>query len=65
MLISDLFEDDDGDRVLTSIDVVSANEIFKIFNIKPPICDKDGNGIVKGLELKCFNKIWKYYIPND
>ena len=30
-----------------------------------PKCDKNGDGVVSGLELKCFNKIWKYYIPGN
>jgi hypothetical protein len=63
--MEDLFQDNDSKRVLTSIDPQTANEIFAIFNLKPPLCDKDHNGVVEGKELKCFNKIWKYYIPGD
>jgi hypothetical protein len=65
MLLADLFQDSDSKRILTEIDPQSCQEIFKIFNLKTPICDKDKNGVIKGTELKCFNKIWKYYIPGD
>jgi hypothetical protein len=63
--LEDLFQDEDSKRVLTSIDRQSANEIFGIFNLKPPVCDKNNNGVIEERELKCFNKIWKYYIPGE
>lgn len=55
LLLADVFQDDDEDRTLTSIDVTSCNQIFLIFNLKPPLCDQNGDGIVDGLELKCLN----------
>lgn len=30
-----------------------------------PKCDLNGDGIISGHELKCFNKIWRYYIPGN
>jgi hypothetical protein len=65
LLLNDIFTDDDAERSLTEIDATSASEVFIIFNLKPPVCDKNGDGVVKDIELKCFNKIWKYYLPND
>lgn len=65
LLLNDIFTDDDAERSLKEIDVTSASEIFAIFNLKAPVCDKNGDGVVKDIELKCFNKIWKYYLPND
>lgn len=48
LLLADLFQDNDKKRVLRSIDPQSAKEIFYIFNLKAPICDKDGNGVIEG-----------------
>lgn len=64
-LLDDLFQDDDSKRVLTSIPVPASREIFAIFNLHPPLCDKDNDGVLSGPELKCFNKIWRYYIPGN
>ena len=64
-LLADLFQENDGKRNLKSIDTTSAQQIFAIFNLKAPQCDKDRNGAIEGRELKCFNKIWKYFIPDD
>jgi hypothetical protein len=55
LLLADVFQDEDKDRTLTSIDVKSCDEIFLIFNLKPPLCDENGDGVVEGIELKCLN----------
>ena len=47
------------------LDAVTANQIFGIFGLKDPDCDSNDDGYLVGLELKCLNKIWKYYIPDD
>lgn len=65
LLLADIFTDKDKNRKLKEIDIKSAQEIFKIFNLKMPNCDINGDGIVSEHELKCFNKIWRYYIPGN
>lgn len=47
-LLDDLFQEDDSKRVLTAIPVASSLEIFRIFNLKPPPCDLNNDGIVTG-----------------
>ena len=64
-LKEDLLEDDDSKRKMKSLDAVTANQIFKIFGVDDPNCDESGDGKLTGLELRCLNKIWKYYIPNE
>lgn len=59
----DLNEKDDSKRVLKSIGVISADEMFDILNLPNPQCDADGNYIIEGDELKCLNYIWMAYIP--
>jgi hypothetical protein len=54
---------DDSKRTLKEIDTASANQIFSIFGVKDPGCDKNNDGIIKGDELKCLGKIWKYFVP--
>lgn len=60
---NDLNTDDDSKRTLKSIDTASANQLFSIFGLKDPGCDKNNNGQVDGDELKCLGKIWKYFVP--
>ncbi len=62
-LQTDLNEADDKKRTLNSIDSISVNQIFSYFGLKDPGCDADNNGVVEKDELKCLNKIWKYYVP--
>ena len=64
-LKKDLQEPDNDKRTMTEIDTKSANEIFQIFDLKYPNCDKSDDGFLRGFQLKCLNKIWKYYVPND
>lgn len=56
-------QSDDSKRTLKSIDTASVNQIFSLFKIQDPGCDKDSNGLVEGDELKCLGKLWKYYLP--
>lgn len=63
-LKNDLNEPDDSNRKLKSIEALTANQIFGILRIKDPKCDKNGDGFVKGDELKCLNIIWKAYLPH-
>ncbi len=46
-LKADLLEHDITRRVMTSISKKNAAEIFKIFKIKDPDCDKDSDGMLK------------------
>lgn len=39
--------------------------MFRIFNLKGIVCDKNGDGIIIKEELQCLNYIWKYYVPAD
>ncbi len=48
---------------MTSLDALTANQIFGIFDLEDPECDQSGDGFLTGLELKCLNKLWKYYVP--
>ena len=65
MILKDIFEDDDSERDLRDITPETAGELFSIFELQPVECDRNSNGLVSGPELKCLNKIWKYFIPND
>lgn len=38
--------------------------MFDILSIDYPGCDKNGDGTVKGDELKCLNLAWKAYVPH-
>lgn len=62
-LVADLNNADDSKRSLKEISAVSANQLFTILNLHDPGCDKDGNGVVNGDELKCLNFAWKSYLP--
>jgi hypothetical protein len=62
-LQADLNNDDDTKRTLNSIDTASVNQIFSIFGLKDPGCDKNNDGSVNGDELKCLSKIWKNFVP--
>ena len=64
-LKNDLEEEDDSKRVLMEIDVTSARQIFTIMKMPDPDCDTDDDGFIRDLELKCFNIIWKTYVPAD
>ena len=63
-LKNDLNEPDDSNRKLKSIEALTANQIFGILKIKDPKCDQNGDGFVKGDELKCLNVIWKTFLPH-
>lgn len=51
-------------RTLKIIDVVSANQVFSLFGLNDPNCDKNGNKYLEEEELKCFAKIWKSFVPS-
>ena len=46
LLLADLFKENENNRKLKEIDIKSAEEIFKIFNLKMPNCDKNNDGFV-------------------
>jgi hypothetical protein len=46
-LRNDLAQTDDKKRTLTTIDVPTANQIFSLFGLRDPRCDKDNNGFVE------------------
>lgn len=50
---------------MTQIDVVTVNQIFSMLSISDPNCDRNGDGWISGSELKCLNKIWKFYVPKS
>jgi hypothetical protein len=62
--VDDLNQPDDSKRVLTSIDTDTAAALFEIFQLDDPGCDKNGDHVVSGDELKCLGKIWKNFVPN-
>lgn len=62
-IVDDLNQEDDSKRTLTSIDVISAGQLFTIFGLKDPGCDKNNDSQVNGDELKCLGKIWKNFVP--
>ncbi len=45
---ADLNQDKDSSRTLIDIDVASAKDLFTIFGLKDPGCDKNANGRVDG-----------------
>jgi len=62
-LRTDLNEVEEKKRKLVSIDSTTVSQIFLLFGLKDPGCDTNKDGIVSGDELKCLNKLWKYYVP--
>ena len=62
-LEKDLNTEKDGDRSLEQIDPTSATQLFGILGLSDPKCDKDGDGAIKGDELKCLNFAWKAFLP--
>lgn len=62
-LKNDLNTADDSKRTLTKIDNLSANQLFSIFELKDPNCDKNNDGFVTGDELGCLSKIRKNFVP--
>ena len=62
-LKADLNKEDDGDRKLRELSTVSANQLFTVLKLDDPGCDENGDGIIKGDELKCLNYAWKAYLP--
>lgn len=63
-LKADLEEPDAKKRTLEALDTATANQVFSLFGLQDPGCDKSGNGLIEGDELKCLNKIWKYFVPS-
>jgi hypothetical protein len=59
----DLAQADNKKRTLSSIDVLTANQIFSLFGLNDPGCDKDSNGYIEKDELTCLNRLWKCYVP--
>ena len=43
---------------------MTANQLFSVFGITDPGCDKNNDQKVAGDELKCLGKIWKSYVPS-
>lgn len=62
-LREDLGNVDSSKHKLKDIDVASVAQIFTYFGLKDPNCDTNKNGKIDGDELKCLNKIWRYYLP--
>ena len=62
-LKADLETDNDGDRSLKEIDPISATQMFGILGLHDPQCDANGDGTIKGDELKCLNYAWKAFLP--
>ena len=65
LLKNDLQKTDKSSYEMKSIDSLTANQIFGIFDLEDPVCDENHDGILSELELKCLNKIWQYYVPKD
>lgn len=55
---------DDGKRTLKELSALNANQVFGALGLDDPNCDANGDGVIKGDELKCLNYAWKAYIPN-
>ena len=62
-LKADLEQEDDDERDLREIDPTTASQIFGILKVHDPQCDENGDGRIKGDELKCLNFAWKAYLP--
>lgn len=62
-LQADLNNDDDGSRQLKEISSLSANQLFSILGLNDPGCDRNGDKVINGDELKCLNFAWKAYLP--
>jgi len=62
-LQADLKQADDSKRTLTAIDTLTVGQIWSLFGLRDPGCDLNKDGYVSGDELKCLNKLWKYYVP--
>lgn len=43
---------------------MNANIIFGALGIDDPNCDTNGDGTIKGDELKCLNYAWKAFVPS-
>jgi hypothetical protein len=48
---ADLSQTDDKKRTLTSIDTLTTNQIFSLFSLVDPGCDKDNNNLIEKGEL--------------
>lgn len=62
-LKDDLNKGDDGSRQLKEISSLSANQLFSILGLDDPQCDKNGDKVINGDELKCLNYAWKAFVP--
>ena len=62
-LQADLNNNDDRSRQLKEISSLSANQVFTILGLNDPNCDKNGDKIINGNELKCLNFAWKAFVP--
>lgn len=62
-LEADLNNNDDSKRTLKELSPVSANQLFTALGLDDPNCDANGDGVIKGDELKCLNFAWKAYLP--
>ena len=62
-LQADLNNNKDSDRQLKEISTLNANQLFSILGLNDPNCDKNGDKVIKGDELKCLNFAWKAFVP--
>lgn len=62
-LEADLNNNDDGSRQLKEISVLNAAQLFSILGLNDPSCDKNGDKVINGDELKCLNFAWKAFLP--
>lgn len=62
-LQADLNNNDDGSRTLKEISVTNAAQLFGVLGLNDPNCDRNGDKVINGDELKCLNYAWKAYLP--
>ena len=63
-LKKDLYAQKEEGRTLKELSNASVSQLFGIFGIKDPKCDKNNDGKVAGDELKCLGKVWKSFVPS-
>lgn len=42
---------------------MNAAQLFSFIGLNDPGCDKNGDKVINGNELKCLNYAWKAFIP--
>lgn len=63
-LKADLENGNDSKRSLKEVSAMNANIIFGALGLDDPNCDANGDGTIKGDELKCLNYAWKAFVPS-